>query len=56
MRHADDPERVALLFEWDHDAFRGFLADPDVRASMQASGTLGPPEITHLEDGLELSS
>jgi quinol monooxygenase YgiN len=54
MRHADDPERVCLLFDWDADAFRGFLADPDVRASMQAGGTLGPPAITYLEDPLEL--
>jgi hypothetical protein len=54
MRHADDPERVCLLFDWDADAFRGFLADPDVRASMQAGGTLGPPAITYLEAPLEL--
>jgi heme-degrading monooxygenase HmoA len=54
MRHADDPERVALLFDWDADAFRGFLADPEVRASMQAGGTLGPPAITYLEAPSEL--
>ncbi len=56
MRHADDPARVSLLFAWDADAFQEFLGDPEVRASMQASGTLGPPEILHLEDGLELSA
>jgi hypothetical protein len=56
MRHADDPARVSLLFSWDADAFQGFLGDPEVRDSMQASGTLGPPEILHLEDGLELSA
>ena len=54
LRHADDPERVALLFDWEADAFRGSLADPDVRASMQASGTLGPPAITYLEAPIEL--
>lgn len=48
LRHADDDERVTLLFDWDAAAFAGFLADPEVKASMLESGTLGPPRITYL--------
>lgn len=49
MRHADDEERVTLLFDWDAAAFRAFLADPEVQASMRAGGTLGPPQVTVLD-------
>ena len=56
LRHADDPERVALLFPWAADDFRAFLADPEVKASMQASGTLGPPQITYLEAPIALAA
>ncbi len=56
LRHAEDPERVALLFTWAPDAFRAFLADPEVRASMQAGGTLGPPQVTHLDAPIALAA
>lgn len=49
FRHADDEERVSLLLDWDAEAFAGFLADPEVQASMRAGGTLGPPQITVLD-------
>lgn len=48
-RHRDDEERVTLLFDWDADRFAGFLADPEVRATMREGGALGPPEVVHLE-------
>lgn len=49
MRHADDEERVSLLFDWEPAEFQAFLADPEVQASMRAGGTLGPPQIQFLD-------
>ena len=44
-----DPSTVYVLFDWEsREAFEAFRADPEVRASMAASGTLGPPEFTFL--------
>lgn len=41
---------VIVLFTWrSREAFEGFLADPQVKATMAASGTLGRPEFTYLE-------
>jgi heme-degrading monooxygenase HmoA len=56
MRHADDAERVSVLFDWDADAFAGFLADPEVQASMKAGGTLGPPQIQLLAHPVALAA
>ena len=41
---------VIVLFTWrSREAFEGFLADPQVKTTMAASGTLGRPEFTYLE-------
>lgn len=43
-------DEVILLFDWDsREAFEAFLEDPEVKATMQSSGTLGRPEFTYLE-------
>jgi heme-degrading monooxygenase HmoA len=45
-----DEHRVVVLLEWPSKAeFEAFLGDPEVKASMQASGTSGPPKFTILE-------
>ncbi len=55
FRHTDEPARVTLLFEWSSaDAFRGFLADPEVQATMRSGGTVGPPRVTFVDAPLAL--
>jgi quinol monooxygenase YgiN len=46
-----DPALVYVLFDWEsREAFEAFRADPEVKASMAASGTMGPPEFTFLAE------
>jgi quinol monooxygenase YgiN len=57
FRHADDPDRVTILFGWaSREHFERFLQDPEVRASMAQGGTLGAPAITYLEQAGELEA
>lgn len=50
FRHADDPARVSILFDWEsRQAMEGFLADPEVMASMKTGGTVGRPAIAYLD-------
>jgi quinol monooxygenase YgiN len=45
-----DEQQVRVLFEWDsRDSFEAFLADADVRATMQSSGTVGRPDVLFLD-------
>ena len=46
----DNPNEVQVLFAWESkEAFEGFQNDPAVKATMQASGTLGRPEFVLLD-------
>jgi quinol monooxygenase YgiN len=55
--HADQANRVTILFTWESRAhLERFMQDPEVRASMQQGGTLGPPTITYLEQVGELEA
>lgn len=56
FRHAEDASRVTIEFDWDHDRFRAFLADPEVQTTMKSGGTLGPPEVSYLEPAVPLSA
>jgi quinol monooxygenase YgiN len=57
FRHADHANRVTILFTWESRAhLERFMQDPEVRASMQQGGTLGPPAITFLEQVGELEA
>jgi quinol monooxygenase YgiN len=48
---------VTILFTWESRAhLERFMQDPEVRASMQQGGTLGPPTITYLEQVGELEA
>ncbi len=52
-----DPSQVYILFDWTSQAdFEAFRADPDVKASMAASGTLAPPEFIFLADAARFPS
>lgn len=44
FRHADEPEKVSILFRWES------------RESMKKGGTVGPPKITFLEQSGELEA
>jgi heme-degrading monooxygenase HmoA len=45
-----EEKRVVILFEWSNkEDFEAFLADPNAREAMKASGTIGMPQFTFLE-------
>lgn len=53
----DNPNEVRVLFAWESkEAFERFQNDPEVKATMQASGTLGRPESVFLDLLAELPS
>ena len=53
----DEENRAIVLLEWEsREAFEGFLADPAVRESMQAGGSVGRPEFTFLDKVAEFPS
>ncbi|GAB3491264.1 hypothetical protein GCM10027341_04030 [Spirosoma knui] len=50
-----DPNALVVLFDWSsRQDFDGFLADPSVKETMKASGTMGPPTFTFLDKVGEL--
>ncbi|HYF25304.1 MAG TPA: antibiotic biosynthesis monooxygenase [Baekduia sp.] len=52
-----DPLALTLVFRWSsREAFEGFLADPEVQASMKASGAVAPPQVRYLEEVLSLDA
>lgn len=44
FRHGDNANEIWVLFDWDHDAYREFLADSTTQEIMRAAGLQGPPE------------
>jgi quinol monooxygenase YgiN len=49
-RHADDPNAVTILFEWEsRERFEEFRADPEVLATIQSTNPVSPPAFTFLE-------
>ena len=55
FRSADDPNEVVILFAWDLQQARQYSQREEVSAKMQATGLLGPPEISFLEEIEQLS-
>lgn len=49
FRNADDPNEVTVVFDWDHDAFRQFMASPEGQEVMREAGLLGTPDAIFLE-------
>ena len=50
VRVSDQKNQVVLLLAREsRAAYDGFLKDPTVRETLQASGTLGAPELTFLD-------
>ncbi len=46
-----DPNQLVLLFDWQSpEAFTGFLNDPLVKETMKASGTVGPPVFSFMDN------
>lgn len=51
FRALPDGKEVVVLIAWEsQEAFEAFLKDPDVPASMQASGVSGRPEFVVMEE------
>ena len=50
--HPDgDPNNLWLLFEWDNlDNARAFMANPDLKKTMDAAGVVEQPEVFFLEE------
>jgi len=47
----DDPNTLILLFESDNlDNARAFMANPELKATMENAGVLEPPEAYFLEE------
>ena len=55
FRSADDPNELVILLEWDLQQVGQDSQEEEVRAKMQATGVLGPPEISFLEEIEQLS-
>ena len=43
FRDPHDPDRLWVVFDWDEEGWRNFIADPDVPAIFQAAGMDGRP-------------
>lgn len=48
-RSTEQPGEVTVLFDWDHDDFRAFMASSEGRAVMQEAGLRGAPTPVFLE-------
>lgn len=48
-RNLEDPSEVTVVFDWDHDAFRQFMASSEGQAVMREAGLQGKPDATFLE-------
>lgn len=50
FRTADDPNDLAILFEWDSvEHARDFAESGDLREAMERAGVSGEPDLTFLE-------
>lgn len=49
FRNSDDPNTVTIVFDFDHDAFRQFIASPEGQSVMQEAGIQGKPDILFLD-------
>ncbi len=51
FRPDDDPNTVAILFEWDRlDNARRYFASPELKAAMERGGVIDRPQIMFLEE------
>ena len=47
----DDLNNLVILFEWDSlDNARSFMANPDLKKTMEAAGVIEPPEAYFLKE------
>lgn len=49
FRNTEDPATLTILFDWDPDGFRSFLASAEGQDVMREAGLQGPPEAVFLE-------
>ena len=48
FRDPAQEDRVWVLFDWDVDGFKKFVADPDVPAILHEAGHIGKPQAAML--------
>ena len=48
FRDPNEEDRVWVLFDWDEDGFKSFVADPDVPPILQQAGHKSKPQIAQL--------
>ena len=48
FRDPNDDDRVWVVFDWDEEAYKDFLSDPEVPAIFQEGGLQGRPEMAEL--------
>lgn len=48
-RSTERPDEVTILFDWDHDAFRRFMASSEGQAVMQEAGLKARPTPVFVE-------
>ena len=44
FRDPMEPDRVWVIFDWDEQGFKCFLADPEVPAIIEEAGHVGKPQ------------
>lgn len=50
-RDVDDPNNVTVILKWDSvENARKFTSSPELRASMQKAGVIGPSKVTFLKE------
>jgi hypothetical protein len=55
FRNTEDPAALTILFDWDPDGFRRFVAAAEGQAVMREAGVQGPPEAVFLEHATDTS-
>ena len=48
FRDPNDDDRVWVVFDWDEEAYKDFLSDPEVPAIFQEGGLQGRPDMAEL--------
>ena len=53
FRDPSEDDRVWVIFDWDEQGFKNYLADPEVPAIMQEAGHKGRPQVLELSGTYE---
>jgi hypothetical protein len=48
FRDPSEPDRVWVIFDWDAEGFKNYVADPEVPAILKEAGHVGKPQAAIL--------